>query len=79
MRITSKYQFVFLSLNKDDFKLEIIVLCTAMPEFEDNSILGEDIYHAVQFEGRQNTSGMYTMTSKLYSLRVVRILQVCTL
>ena len=50
-----------------------------MPEFEDNSILGEDIYHAVQFEGRQNTSGMYTMTSKMYSLRVGRILQVCTL
>ena len=25
----------------------------AMPEFEDNSILGDSIYHAVQFQNRQ--------------------------
>ena len=40
-----------------------------MPEFEDNSILGEDIYHAVQFEGRQNTSGMYTKMYALYRIK----------
>ena len=38
-----------------------MVFYLAMPEFEDNSILGEDIYHAVQFDGRQHTAGRVNM------------------
>jgi len=33
----------------------------AMPEFEDNSILGESIYHAVEFQGRDMASGPVNM------------------